>query len=142
MRREGNRHPQTRVAARTNGNSDYGSSVICFRVPAATKMRLASPALACAAALWSLVACAGTQVERWDRLDNGRAADVSEMSDCRILARHQAELRYPHQPIDQTFQRPNVDDADRLHAEIALFEACMQRKGFARVVVPANPRAS
>jgi hypothetical protein len=104
-------------------------------------MKVGCEALVCSTFLCTLAACAGLAVERWERIDDSRVADVSETSDCRLQARYQAALRYPHQPIDQAFQRPNVDDGDRLRAEISLFEACMQRKGFARQEIPPRARA-
>ncbi len=71
------------------------------------------------------------QAQAWRKAD-GSPAGVGEMSDCRLDARRQAELRYPPTPPAGVPQGSSLGDESgpRFQLELSLFNQCMRRKGF------------
>ena len=88
--------------------------------------------------LLALGACAARPlVDQWQN-SYGTVATVTDVSMCRQQARHQALLRYPRQPIEETSVRPRLDDDARTETEGILFRACMRQRGYTLMVVPSS----
>ncbi len=74
---------------------------------------------------------ADAQAQTWRKAD-GTPAGIGDISDCRLDARRQAELRYPPAPPSGLPQGSTLgdDSGRRFELELSLFDQCMRRKGF------------
>ena len=76
----------------------------------------------------------GAMAQTWRNPADGSAADVSDVSDCRINARREAQNRYPPTapPGLPGGSSMGDDTARRFEFEFSLFDQCMRRKGYQR----------
>jgi hypothetical protein len=82
-------------------------------------------------------ACAGQPPEPWEKPDH-TLPTATETSYCHQDSRRQAETLYPDRAPNDAVGQPRITDERRFPAEIRLYEQCMTRSGFARVVAPAK----
>ncbi len=72
------------------------------------------------------------QAQTWRNQTDGSAPSASDVSDCRIEGRRQAEQMYPIRPPPGLPQgTTSYDDGGRRsQVENSVFEKCMRRKGY------------
>ena len=76
----------------------------------------------------------GATAQTWRNPADGSAANVADISDCRIEARREAQLRYPPTPPPGLPGGSSTGDdtSRRFELESSLFDQCMRRKGYRR----------
>lgn len=101
----------------------------------AMKIRAISGCLPALAATLLVLTVGGApsraQVQAWRNATNGSAPSASDVSECRIEGRRQAEQMYPMRPPPGLPQGTMSDDSDRRNGvERNVFNQCMRRKGY------------
>jgi hypothetical protein len=90
------------------------------------------------ALLPALGGCAASAVGPWQKTGADQATVAKDTSECRALAEQEALRRYPYGFSSPTFGAAGTvmsqqrDDTNRATAEVALFNSCMQDRGYTR----------
>jgi hypothetical protein len=107
---------------------------------------LAFTLAACLAA--SLAACTsggpGPSAKAWTKAGADEATTTRDSSDCRAVAKQEADRRYPHGFSIQTAgpaamaMTQQHEETSRSLAEVEAFDRCMRGKGYAQTPVPSR----
>jgi hypothetical protein len=89
-----------------------------------------------------LAACTAPTVAEWQKSGADQQTVARDTSECRASAEQEALRRYPRGFSSPSFGAAGVvasqqrDETNRSSAELALFNSCMQDKGYTRSASP------